>query len=268
MAAIRIPTEPIGSLPRPRDLQDAISEGCSQEEVEKRIDEAVADTIRNFEATGSPVITDGEQRRQSFATYPLKGLTNITPSSGGTIVFADGHTRTLPTLNRGPFVFGSYAVEDIRNARRLTSVPLKQSVISASLLTLLYPEAGLPDYSREKFLEDVVKECTKDICMCLDEGVSCVQIDFTEGRLAIKLDPSKALLKSFIDINNRVLEQFSAEERRRLGVHTCPGGDHNSTHSADVDYMHLLPALFQLKVDNFYMQLSSERNPEQVWLAS
>ena len=75
-----------------------------------------------------------------------------------------------------------------------------------------------------------------------------VQIDFTEGRLCIKLDPSKGLLDAFVDLNNRVLERFSDSERRHIGVHTCPGGDRDSTHSADVDYAELLPALFRLNV--------------------
>jgi 5-methyltetrahydropteroyltriglutamate--homocysteine methyltransferase len=91
-----------------------------------------------------------------------------------------------------------------------------------------------------------------------------VQIDFTEGRLAVKLDPTKALLRYFIELNNQVLEQFTPEQRKRIGVHTCPGGDKNSTHSADIDYAELLPDLFQLKAGNFHVQLASEKNPDKV----
>jgi 5-methyltetrahydropteroyltriglutamate--homocysteine methyltransferase len=67
-----------------------------------------------------------------------------------------------------------------------------------------------------------------------------------------------------VDLNNRVLAPFTAEERRRLGVHTCPGGDQDSTHSADVDYSELLPSLFRLNVSNFYVQLSSEKDRPHV----
>jgi 5-methyltetrahydropteroyltriglutamate--homocysteine methyltransferase len=81
-------------------------------------------------------------------------------------------------------------------------------------------------------------------------------IDFTEGRLSLKLDPSGALLKSFVELNNRVLDRFSDSERARIGVHVCPGGDHDSTHSADVDYAGLLPALFATNAGRFYLQLS------------
>jgi 5-methyltetrahydropteroyltriglutamate--homocysteine methyltransferase len=61
-----------------------------------------------------------------------------------------------------------------------------------------------------------------------------------------------------------VLEEFSDEERKRIGVHTCPGGDRDSTHSADVDYNNLLPAFFNLKVGRFYVQLASERDRRKV----
>ena len=89
-------------------------------------------------------------------------------------------------------------------------------------------------------------------------GAHKVQIDFTEGRLAVKLDPSGRLLNSFIDLNNLALSRFTANERKRIGVHTCPGGDRDSTHSAEVDYAELLPSLFELQAGNFYVSLARE----------
>jgi 5-methyltetrahydropteroyltriglutamate--homocysteine methyltransferase len=143
-------------------------------------------------------------------------------------------------------------------AKRYTKLPLKQPGISASAQSLLYPQDGLPRYSREAFLEDLIDEARQDICDCLEEGAACVQIDCTEGRLALKLDPSGGLLNSFVELNNRVLDGFSPAERQRIGVHTRPGGDRDSTHSADVDYVALLPSLFRLNVGRFYLQLASE----------
>ncbi len=72
------------------------------------------------------------------------------------------------------------------------------------------------------------------------------------------------MLNSFIDLNNLALSRFSPEERQRIGVHTCPGGDRDSTHSADVDYSELLPSLFELKAGNFYIALAGEKNPRAV----
>ncbi|TMB62049.1 MAG: 5-methyltetrahydropteroyltriglutamate--homocysteine methyltransferase, partial [Chloroflexi bacterium] len=54
------------------------------------------------------------------------------------------------------------------------------------------------------------------------------------------------------------------EERKRIGVHTCPGADRHSTHSADVDYAELLPKLFELQAANFYVQLASEPDRKRV----
>jgi 5-methyltetrahydropteroyltriglutamate--homocysteine methyltransferase len=89
-------------------------------------------------------------------------------------------------------------------------------------------------------------------------------VDFTEGRLALKLDPTAGLLKSFISLNNRVLDRFTSNEQRKIGVHTCPGGDRDSTHSADVDYAALLPLLFELNAGRFYIQLASEPDRQRV----
>jgi 5-methyltetrahydropteroyltriglutamate--homocysteine methyltransferase len=264
LAAVPIPTEPIGSIPRPPELILAIQEGTlSGAELEPLYAEAVRDTIARFEATGSPLITDGEQRKPSFATYPIHGLAGLAPD-GVVIPFADGHTRQLPRLTQGPFRFQTYAEEFLTAARRIATRPVKQAVISASALSLLYPEGGIDNYPRDAFLADLVDAAEADIRRSLAAGAHCVQVDFTEARLSLKLDPSGGLLRSFVDLNNDVLGRFSADARGRLGVHTCPGGDHDSTHSADVPYDDLLPALFELKVGNFYIQLASEADRARV----
>jgi 5-methyltetrahydropteroyltriglutamate--homocysteine methyltransferase len=256
-----LPTEPIGSIPRPAALLQAIQEHAagrvSAEALDNAYDDAVRDTVARFEATGSPLITDGEQRKSSFATYPLEGLTTLA-GDGVVIPFKDGHTRQLPRLSQGPFRYGKYAGEYVQRAKPIAKRPLKQAVISASALSLLYPANGITGYPREQFIEDLVSEATADIVSALSAGAENVQIDFTEGRLSLKLDPSGGLLKSFVALNNRVLGRFSAKERARIGVHVCPGGDHDSTHSADVDYAGLLPALFAMNAGRFYLQLASE----------
>jgi 5-methyltetrahydropteroyltriglutamate--homocysteine methyltransferase len=108
----------------------------------------------------------------------------------------------------------------------------------------------------------LLREHETEVRRCLQKGAYKVQIDFTEARLAVKLDPSGSLLDSFIDLNNLALARFSAADRQRIGVHTCPGGDRDSTHSADVNYADLLPSLFELKVGSFYIALAGE--PDRV----
>ena len=262
-----IPTEPIGSIPRPRALVDglqAAAEGTlGDAELEQLFDDAVRDTIEQLEATGSPVVTDGEQRKPSFATYPVAGLDTV--AGGGVVIpFADGHTRRLPVLTAGPFRYSVYSGSYLDAARPYATRPLKQAVISASALSLLYPADGIDGYSRDDFLADLVDEAERDIRSAFAAGAQSVQIDFTEGRLSLKLDPSGGLLRSFVDLNNAVLDRFSDDERRRIGVHSCPGGDHDSTHSADVDYAGLLPTLFDHHAGAFYLELAGEADPEAV----
>jgi 5-methyltetrahydropteroyltriglutamate--homocysteine methyltransferase len=264
---MKIRTYPVGSVPRPKYLVDALGAYAQQQinenELQQLFDKALKETIQRFEETGSPVITDGEQTKPSFATYPISGIKNLSPN-GVVIPFADGHTRQLPKITTGPFHYTTYAEGYLKKAKQLTSLPVKQAVISVSAISLLYPQEGIENYSHEQFINDLVNEAEADIRKCLNAGAHLVQIDFTEGRLALKLDPSKNLLKSFIDLNNKVLSRFSEEERKKIGVHSSPRGHHNSTHSADISYADLLPLLFELNAGNFFLEYAGEKNKQDV----
>ena len=261
-----IPTEPIGSIPRPLELIKAVEMAGDNAapSLDPLYEEAIRDTIARFEASGSPVISDGEQRKyHNFWTYCVHGLPNTSPD-GFRIPFAAGHVRRMPRLTGGPFRFKRYADSYLAVAQRYAKLPVKQAVISPSALSLMYPAEGIADYPREQFINDLLSEHETEVRRCLDMGAHKVQVDFTEGRLAIKIDPSGHLLNSFVDLNNLALSRFDAAERGRLGVHTCPGGDRDSTHSAEVDYAELLPSLFELRVGNFYVALAGERDPVHV----
>jgi 5-methyltetrahydropteroyltriglutamate--homocysteine methyltransferase len=256
-----IPTEPIGSIPRPTTLIHAVAANGGDIDaaaLQPLFDDAVRDTIQRLEAIGSPVVTDGEQRKyHNFFDYCLHGLPNMAPD-GFKIPFAAGHTCRLPRLLGPPFHYHQRADCFLEVAQRYATKPIKQAVISPSALSLVYPSEPIPNYPREQFIEDILAEHVAEVRSCLDKGSYAVQIDFTEGRLALKLDPSGLLLASFIDLNNLALARFSADERKRIGVHTCPGSDRESTHSADIDYAELLPSLLQLKVTNYYVAMAGE----------
>ncbi len=256
-----IPTEPIGSVPRPAELiagmRGAAEGRVSAPELEELQEQALVETIAELEATGSPVITDGEQLKPSFATYPIHGLATLNPN-GVVIPFADGHTRQLPTLTAGPFRYQTHADSYLERAQQHATRPIKQAVISASALSLLYPAEPIDGYSRDAFIADLIDEAEADIRRSLEKGADSVQIDFTEGRLSLKLDPSGGLLRQFLDLNNAVLARFTAEDQQRIGVHSCPGGDQDSTHSADVDYAGLVPGLLGLSAGRFYLELARE----------
>ena len=191
-----IPTEPVGSLPRPAKLQEAFAAydagKITHEELVREQDAACRDSIERMEATGSPIVSDGEQRASSFATYPLTdtlagtGLAqNLAADGQYFAIFEDGHHRQLPRLTGGPFRYKTYAADYLELSIKLASRPMKQAVIAPSMLALLYPLDGeVPGYSRAQFENDLVDECEKDIRKCFAAGAARVSIDFTEGRLA------------------------------------------------------------------------------------
>jgi len=277
-----IPTEPVGSLPRPSTLQAAYAAYDKGEidkaALEKEQDAAVEDSIKHLEATGSPIISDGEQRWSSFATYALAdtlagtGLADNLAGGGQFFaIFADGHNRQLPKLTGGPFRYKTYAADTLKRSIGYAHKPMKQAVIAPSMLALLYPlQEEVAGYARDDFEDDLVNECEKDIRAAFAAGAVRVSVDFTEGRLATRADPRNpwtgaGMLPHFIELNNRVMARFTADERRNIGIHTCPGGDRDSVHSADVPYNNLLPEMFKINAGYFLIQLASERDKDTVY---
>ena len=260
-----IPTEPIGSIPRPPALVAAVRAGADARALAPLLDEAVRATVAAFEATGAPVISDGEQGKlENFWTYPVYGAANAA-LDGFRIPVADGAgvRHRMPRLTRGPFRYACYADGFLRAARRHATLPVKQAVISPSALSLMYPLEGIDGYPREQFLEDLVREHETEIRRCLEAGAHKVQVDFAEGPLAMRLDPSGALLASFVHLNNLVLRRFSSAERALIGLHVSPCDVHGAT-AASIDYAELLPALFQIRAGNVYIAMAGQPDPERV----
>ena len=277
-----IPTELVGSLPRPMKLQEAFQAHDDGQidfaQLQAEQDKAAEDSIKRLEETGETYVTDGEQRESSFATYSITdtlagtGLADNLAGDGQFFaIFDDGHHRQLPRLTGGPFRYKTFASEFVEKNKAIASKPVKQAVISPSMMMLLYPlEGEIEGYPREKFLDDVCDEVEKDIRQCFAAGAPRVSIDFTEGRLANKNDSrnpwtGKDMLQEFIDLNNRVIDRFSPEERRNIGIHTCPGGDNDSVHSKEVPYEKLLSKMFQLNAGYFLIQCASEEDKENVY---
>jgi methionine synthase II (cobalamin-independent) len=280
--ATGLPTENVGSLPRPQKLQEAYAafdDGSGDKaELEALQDAAAKDSVERLEATGSPCVTDGEQRWSSFATYPIAdtlaggGLAPmLAPGGQFFAIFADGHGRQLPKLVSGPFKYNFYAADTLQKSQPYATKPMKQAVIAPSMLMLLYPLAEeVEGYTREQFEADLCDETERDIRKAFAAGAVRVSVDFTEGRLATRKDPRNPwtgadLLPRFIDLNNEVLNRFTPEERVNIGIHTCPGGDRDSVHSADVPYNNLLPEMFKINAGYFLIQLASERDRDPVY---
>ena len=277
-----LPTEPVGSLPRPAKLQEAYAKydagEIGKDDLEKLQDTAVKDSIERGEATGAPIISDGEQRWSSFATYPIADTlagTGLAPGlgPGGQFfaIFADGHGRQLPKLESGPFRYNQHAADTLKKSIPYATKPMKQAVIAPSMLALLYPlNEPVAGYSRDEFEAALIDECEQDIRQAFAAGAVRVSVDFTEGRLATRADSRNpwtgaGLLPHFIELNNRVMARFTAEERVNIGIHTCPGGDRDSVHSADVPYNNLLGTMFDINAGYFLIQAASEREKDPVY---
>jgi hypothetical protein len=168
-----VPTEPIGSIPRPPALIEAVADrgGRTDDPALKPLfDDAIRDTIARFEATGSPVVTDGEQRKyHNFWDYCVNGMPNMAPD-GFRIPFSAGHTRRMPRLTQGPFRYKVHADSYLRVAQRYAKVAVKQAVISPSALSLLYPADEIATYPRTQFIEDLLAEHVGEVRRCLDRA--------------------------------------------------------------------------------------------------
>jgi methionine synthase II (cobalamin-independent) len=101
-------SRPRSAVPRPSWLQQAYAQydagEITRDQLETEQDKAVKDSIGHLEETGAPIISDGEQRWSSFATYAITdtlagtGLADHLAGTGGQYfaIFADGHRCQLP----------------------------------------------------------------------------------------------------------------------------------------------------------------------------
>ncbi|KXS96382.1 hypothetical protein AC578_8448 [Pseudocercospora eumusae] len=273
-----LPTELVGSLPRPQYLHQAYANyeygRISRDRLEAAQDRAVMDTLDLVGQAGEMFITDGEQKCSSFCTYPLmdtlsgKGMPdNLALDGQYFAIYDDGHHRQLPRLISGPFRYRRYAYDNFQESKPFAEGHLmKASVVSPGTLYLLYPhQSSIPGYPKEAFIRDLIHGCVKDIRGCFDAGAQRVSINCEELRLSLKNDVRSPwteadLLPTFINLINRVLERFTSVERTNIGIHTCPGSDRDSQHSLEVPYSKLLPSLFKLNAGYFLISMTNEKD--------
>ena len=278
-----IPTELVGSLPRPMKLQEAYEAYDHGDITFERPPGRAGRGGRGLDQA-LRARRRADRHRRRAARVELRDLPDHRhagrhrpgrPPRRRRPVLRDLRRRPpppAPAPDRRPVPLQDVRV-GVRQARTRRSPPhdVKQAVIAPSMLMLLYPlEGELDGYSREQFLDDLCDEVEKDIRQCFDAGAVRVSIDFTEGRLANKNDSrnpwtNKDMLDEFIDLNNRVIDRFSPDERRNIGIHTCPGGDCDSVHSAEVPYEQLLSKMFNLNAGYFLIQCASEADREKVY---
>ena len=265
--ATGIPTEPVGSLPRPapaagglrgvRRRQDRQGRSWRREQ-----DAAVKDSIERVR---------GDRRRRSSPTASSAGRASRptrsptrwpapawpTTSAGRRPVLRDLRRRPRPPAaqaGRRPV-----PVQDLRRrhadasrsayAHQADEAGGHRAVDARAALPARRRGAGL--LAASEFEDDLVDECEKDIRQAFEAGAARVSIDFTEGRLATREDPRNPWTGRGHAAALHRAEQPGAwtgsapRSGANIGMHTCPGGDRDSVHSADVPYNDLLPSMFE-----------------------
>lgn len=286
----------MGSWPRPRWMVDAM-----HAHVEGRLDEAAFhetadDAVRLIagaqQRAGATVFTDGEQRRDSYASFvatrldhcQLVPLTDLLPLVEDPAAFeAELRALDVPAGEvRHPGVFGRLqrsrpiAVHEFDFLRKLTPAPIKVALPGPYLLTRTMWMDCIADNvyaTREQIAADIVRVLREELTDLLDAGVSLVQLDepvlsevvfsgpknqrsFMCGALSESEGPEHEL--GFArELVNAVVDGLP---RERIALHVCRG---NWTPDESValsgSYAPLIPTLAGMRVGAYLLEACTPR---------
>lgn len=295
----------IGSWPRPRWMLQAIHEHTEGRLADQEFDEIGNDAVRLAVGSqlkaGVDVVTDGEQRRDSYASFvgglldgcQLIPITDLLPYVDDAAKFeAELRALDVPASSvRHPAVFGpirrsrTLAVHEVDFAKSLTERPIKVALPGPYLLTRTMWMDCITDRAydtRASLADDVVRVLHEELQSLLAAGAALVQFDepvltevvfgqpvsnrsFMCGALSEKLGTTDELAFAG-ELINRVVEGLP---RDRTALHICRG---NWTRDESValtgSYEPLVPLLRSLNVGTFFLELCTPRAGEIDVLAS
>ncbi len=286
----------IGSWPRPRWMLQAMHdhmEGRLQEaDFQATADDAVRLAVEAQLRAGVDVVTDGEQRRDNYASFVgglldncvLVPLTDLLP-----LVDDPAHfEREMKSLDvpadrvRHPAVFGPIGrskpltVHELEFVKSITTKPVKVALPGPYLLTRTMWMECLSEHayqSREQLAEDVVRVLREELHYLLAAGADLVQFDepvlsevvFTGGKakrsfmcgaLSQRKDPASELTFARTLINTVV----DGVPRARTAMHMCRGNwTPDESAALKGDYRPLLPLLGELQVGTLFLELCTPR---------
>jgi 5-methyltetrahydropteroyltriglutamate--homocysteine methyltransferase len=289
----------IGSWPRPRWMLQALHEHLegrmSEEAFRETADDAVRLVLDAQLRIGVDVITDGEQRRDNYASFvgglldncQLIPITDLLPYVDDPVKF-EHELRELDVPAgevRHPAVFGPLgrsrplAVHELEFAQRHANLPVKVALPGPYLLTRTMWMECISDRAyetREQLADDIVRVLREELHCLLAAGAALVQFDepvlsevvfgqptaqrtFMCGALGARRDTAEELVFAE-DLINRVVAELPAE---RLALHICRG---NWTPDERValagDYRPLMPLLSRVKVGTLFLELCTPRAGE------
>jgi 5-methyltetrahydropteroyltriglutamate--homocysteine methyltransferase len=289
----------IGSWPRPGWLLNALHEKlCSRlpENVfQQYADDAVRLAISAQERAGVDVVTDGEQRRDNYASFvasrldncQLIPITDLLPYVDDPDKFADElKALDVPAEQvRHPAVFGklsrskSITAPELERARSLTPKPVKIALPGPYLLTRTMWLDCISDkaYSqREELAKDIIAALRQEIGELLEGGAAIVQLDepvltevvfgrknagrsFMCGALGEKGDPDSEL--NFA--GNLIREVLAGWPRDQMAIHVCRGNwSRDESVALSGPYTPLVPLLKTLPVGIYFLEMATPRAGE------
>lgn len=293
----------VGSWPRPpwllRALNEHLEGRMSDDEFNQTADDAVRLAFAAQQRAGVDLFTDGEQRRDNYASFvgglldncQLIPITDLLPYVEDPDAFArELHALDVPAGKiRHPAVFGplgrsrSIAVHEFMFLRSLTSAPVKVALPGPYLLTRTMWMECIADRaydSRESLAQDIVRVLREELHFLLAAGATLVQFDepvltevvfgralqnrtFMCGALGERREPAEEL--AFAEtLINRVVEGVPKE---RLALHVCRG---NWTPDESValvgDYRPLVPLLSRVNVGTLLLELCTARAGDEAVL--
>jgi 5-methyltetrahydropteroyltriglutamate--homocysteine methyltransferase len=289
----------IGSWPRPRWMLRAIHEylegRLGEVEFQTTGDDAVRLAVDPQLRAGVDVVSDGEQRRDNYASFvggrldncQLVPLTDLLPLVDDPEQFErEMRSLDVPASEvRHPALFGPLgrsrplAGHEHAFVRELTDKPVKIALPGPYLLTRLMWLECVSDRvyrTREHLADDIVRVLREELHFLLAAGVALVQLDepvlaevvftgakntrsFMCGALSEKGDANREL-EFARGLVNRVVAGLP---RARLGLHVCRGNwTRNEEAALAGDYRPLLPLLSSLDVGTLFLELATPRAGE------
>ena len=279
--ACRSPPRLVGSLPRPMKLQDAYEDLRPGQDHLRGSPEAAGRGGRGLDPApgrrrASRIVTDGEQRESSFATYPITdtlagtGLADNLAGDGQFFaIFDDGHHRQLPRLTGGPFRYKTFASEFVEK-NKADAVQARQAGGDLAV----DDDAAVPARRRDRGLLARAVPDRRDATSARRTSASASRPAPSVSRSTSPRagwptrttratpGPARTCSRTSSTSTTGCIDRFSAEERKNIGIHTCPGGDYDSVHSKEVPYEKLLSKMFKLNAGYFLIQCASEDDRE------
>jgi 5-methyltetrahydropteroyltriglutamate--homocysteine methyltransferase len=289
----------IGSWPRPRWLLQALHEylegRLDEAAFQETADDAVRLAVQAQERAGVDVVTDGEQRRDSYASFvgsrldncQLVPITDLLPYVEDPATFQE-ELRALDVPAdkvRHPAVLGPLgrsrplAVHELQFARKVTRLPVKVALPGPYLLTRTMWLECVSDKvyrEREELAQALVRVLRAEVQALLDAGAALVQLDepvltevvfgrpsrsrsFMCGALGERRDTEEELAFA----GKLLREVVTGMPPERLALHICRGNwSRDESVALRGDYRPLLPLLQSLPVGTFFLELCTPRAGE------